>query len=469
MTRPAASALCLFTALWIGCVSVQPRPLSPRSALAEFESRALDNPGLKKFLETHLDRGIEPWPPNAWDFTILSLSAYYYHPDLAVARARWGVAEAGVLTAGGRPNPSASVTRERNADAAPGKSARIISYALGLPIETAGKRGYRVDQAQHLSDAARQQIVHTAWQIRSRLRAAILDLYASDLAETILVRQESNQAEIVKLLEQRMAAGVVSIFEVTQSRQALDRTRLSLQETLRQQAEAQVNLAVAIGIPAAALDSATISFDFLENFPRIKNISAGEIRQNALFNRPDILASLAEYAATCSALQLELAKRYPDIQLGPGYTWDQGDKKWALGLSAVLPVLNQNRGPIAEAEARVKEAEAGFDARQAQALGEIDRAIAAYRAALQKLDVAESILSSRKKQQESIRSLYRTGRNADQVEVLRTQASFQIEIDAGTLARVDALVQAQRALGQLEDAAQVPLCPLGLIPAELKQ
>ena len=442
-----------------GCVTARPKEISPAKMAAAFEGRTLDNPGFKQLLEANLGRAVAPWPPKSWDFSMLSIAAFYHHPDLAVVRARWNVAEAGVMTAGGRPNPSASFTRERNADAPEGKSPRILGYALGIPIETAGKRGYRIDQAEHLSEAARLQIANTAWQIRSRLRAALLDVYASDLAETILVRQESNQAEIVKLLEQRMASGVVSTFEVIQSRQALDRTRLSLQETFRQKSEARVKLAVAIGLPVTALDSANIYYDFLEKLPKIKNLPIGKIRQQALQSRPDILAGLAEYAAACSALQLEIAKRYPDIQLGPGYAWDQGDRKWALGLSATLPIFNQNRGPIAEAEARVKEAEAGFVARQAQITGEIDRAIAGYTAALQKLGMAESILSGRKKQQESIRAIYRTGRNADQVEILKNQASFQIEIDAGTLARVDALVQAQQALGQLEDGAQVPLSP----------
>ena len=36
-------------------------------------------------------------------------------------------------------------------------------------------------------------------------------------------------------------------------------------------------------------------------------------------------------------------------------------------------------------------------------------------------------------------------------------ASAQIEFSAGALSRLDALVKAQRALGQLEDAMQSPL------------
>ena len=58
---------------------------------------------------------------------------------------------------------------------------------------------------------------------------------------------------------------------------------------------------------------------------------------------------LAEYQASQSALQLEIARQYPDVQLGPGYEFDQGDNKWMLGLGVTLPVFNQNQGAIAAA------------------------------------------------------------------------------------------------------------------------
>ena len=62
---------------------------------------------------------------------------------------------------------------------------------------------------------------------------------------------------------------------------------------------------------------------------------------------------------------LELARQYPDLHVGTGYTFDQGQNKWALGLSIDLPLLDQNQGPIAEAEAARDEAAARFVAIQA--------------------------------------------------------------------------------------------------------
>jgi outer membrane protein, heavy metal efflux system len=80
------------------------------------------------------------------------------------------------------------------------------------------------------------------------------------------------------------------------------------------------------------------------------------IQRDAVLNRLDVRRALAQYAAAEADLQLEIAKQYPDIQIGPGYTYEEGHSYFTLGLSATLPVFNRNQGPIAEAEARRREA-----------------------------------------------------------------------------------------------------------------
>ena len=84
------------------------------------------------------------------------------------------------------------------------------------------------------------------------------------------------------------------------------------------------------------------------------------IQRDAVLNRLDVRRALAQYAAAEADLQLEIAKQYPDLQIGPGYTYEEGNSFFTLGLSATLPVFNRNQGPIAEAEARRRQAAAAF-------------------------------------------------------------------------------------------------------------
>lgn len=449
--------LVLALVLIPGCAAFHPQPLSPSHTVAAFTARTLDNPDLKSFLEKNLQHEVVPWPPQSWDFALLTLVALYYHPDLDTARAAWEVAAAGVMTAAARPNPTVKIAAGDTANAEPGLSSWLLNTPLDIPLETAGKRGYRIAQATHLSEAARLNLATTAWQVRSRLRKSLLDLYAATQTETLLDSQQAVGEEIVTVMEQRLAAGETAQPEVTLVRIALDQTRLAVRDAQKQRAEAQVHLADALGVSVDALRGVALSFALFDHLP--PQLPAQEVQRQVLLHRSDILGALAAYTARESALQLEIAKQYPDIHFPPSYERDTGENKWFLGLSLVMPVLNRNEGPIAEAEARRKEAAARFGALQARVIGEIDRALAGYRAALQKLETADSLLSAHKKQQESTQAMFQVG-EADRLTLLNTQ----LELAVSTLARWNALVTAQQSFGLLEDAVQHPLHPLGSLP-----
>jgi outer membrane protein, heavy metal efflux system len=176
------------------------------------------------------------------------------------------------------------------------------------------------------------------------------------------------------------------------------------------------------------------------------------VRDLALQNRADILGALADYAATQSALQLEIARQYPDIHFGPYYQYNQGDHQFTLQVTAELPVLNQNQGPIAEAEAKRSAAAAQFLALQAKVMTQIDSAVAAYRVTRENLTALESLAAAQKKQNEAVAAQMRAGAAA-QLDVLNSR----LELAAGELAQLDGRVKLQQAFAALEDAAQRPL------------
>ena len=428
-----------------GCATYHAQPISAEKTAATFDARSLTNANLQAFLETNHITG--PWPRRSWDLEALTFVAFYYQPALAEARAQWASARAAHVTAGQRPNPTAGFTPTYDATTPP---PWIWGVTWDIPIETAGKRGKRIAQADHQFEAARWNFVSAAWQTRSRVRTAWLNLYAARETESLLVRQESAQSNVVRLLEGQFAAGAVSSYEVTQARVTLGTVRLARQDATGQYGQARVQLANALGLPLRALDDVELSFAGLDQFP--PDLTAPEVRRQAILNRADVRGALAEYAASQSALQLEIAKQYPDLHLNPGYELDQTDNKWSLGVTLELPVLNHNQGPVAEAKAKRAEAAAHFLTVQAQAIGEIDSALAGYHAALQKSATAKALLDNLRKQLDSARAQAQAG----ETEPL-TLASAEAEYAAGAQNQLDAVVKAQAALGQLEDAVQSPL------------
>ncbi len=448
--------IMVFAALF-GCSAYRNEPLSPSQTASEFESRTLQSEGLKRFIEKNLQEEIPAWPPASWDFRMMSLAAAYYSPALDVMRAKWGVAQAAVIAAGGIPNPAISLLGQHHSSTPGGISPWTWGISLDIPIETAGKRGYRIRTAEHLSVAAQLNIAETAWQVWSDTRRSLLDLYTATEREHYLHDQVLAQEEIVKLFEERLPMGESSQFEVTHSRLALDKARLMFGANKQRKAEASNSLAKALGLQTKALDGIYISFDLFERVPEDFDLKG--IRRRALLGRADILAALQKYEASQSALQLEIARQYPDIRLGPGYEWDQGDNKWTLGFSFVLPVLNQNRGPIAEARARCKESAAQFIALQAGVIGQIDRAEAAYAESLKNLDTADSLLLAENSNMRTIRARFSSG-EAGRLDLEQAK----MELASGELSRFEALISAQAALGELEDAVQRPLDKQEIFP-----
>ena len=443
--RVLAGAL-LMTCL-TGCASYQARPLVPADTAAAFESRTLHDAGLQQLLSAALPAMTAQSP--RYDLRKLTAVAYYYHPDLDLARARWQVAQAAAITAGARPNPGLNLSAEFNADAPDDTSRWARGVSLSIPIETAGKRGHRIEQARHLAEVARLNLLDTAWLVRSRVRQSLLNTYPS---EQLTAAQQSLESERVRLMERRLQLGFAAAPDLTEARIALQQATLARQEAHRRLAENRVRLASALGLPISALDGVELSFDGFEHLPDVSALPALDVQRQALLRRPDVRAALADYQASQSALQIEVAKQYPDITLGPGFLMDAGQAKWSLGLSLVLPLLNRNQGPIAEAEARRQLAAANFLTVQTRAIGEVEQALAGYRAVLDKLRTADTLLATQRRKEQSAARLQRAG-ETDRSTLL----GAQVELAVAELARVETLLQAQQALGALEDAVRRPL------------
>jgi outer membrane protein, heavy metal efflux system len=433
-----------------GCAHFQARPITAASALGALDARRLSDPDLARAAEpAHL---VAAWPPEVWDLQTLTVAALFFNPDLESARASWAVARAGLITAGQRPNPGVVAGPGYNSTTDSATTTPwILSLDLDFTIETAGKKRHRIEQAAGLSASARFDVAATAWQVRARVRQALLDLFASTRQAAVLVRQRDLQASNIALFQRQLDAGEISTFEMAQARVLLDGIRLALGDAQRQQQDARARLATAIGVPLAALEGIQLGFDRFEGIP--SGLPEASARREALLNRADILGALSKYEASQAALQLEIARQYPDIHLGPGYQMDQTDNKWSLLLfPGVLPVFHRNQGPIAEAEAKRAAAAAEVTAVQARVIGAIDGALARYRAAVDKLSTADQILAEVGTVEQTAEAQFTAG-VISQLDL----GVIRVELATRELTRLEALVQLQQALGDLEDAMQRPI------------
>ncbi|MEI7729501.1 MAG: TolC family protein [Verrucomicrobiota bacterium] len=445
-------AILALTAGMTGCIRYEAKPLMPMQSAAALEARGLEDASLRQFLATNAPALAREWPRKSWDIESLTWAGWHFHSSIAVARAQYEVARAGIVTAGGRLNPVISSVFGYSATAGTGLNPWMPGLSLDVPIETAGKRNDRIEQARHASFAAYFGVATAAWQVRTHIRATALEWAAARKRQTFLETQLQAQDEMIRSLEQRVTAGALTAVELMPARVQRTRILVDLDDAKRVSMEALPRLADAIGLPARALQGVNISMDvFAGPSPRpAASLNIPERRQQVLQQRPEILAALEEYAATQASLQLEIARQYPDVHLSPGYQWDQGNSKWTLGMSLELPVLNQNQGPIAEAKARREAAAVRFMALQARVLSDLDLASASLQAAQAHQAAMEPVRAALETQRRSQQSLVDAGA-LDRLDLLATR----VELAANELALFEARYKVEQAFLTWLDASQV--------------
>jgi outer membrane protein TolC len=331
----------------------------------------------------------------------------------------------------------------------------LFNLDFSVPIETAGKRGHRIQTARSLDEAARFDLADSAWKVRISVRIALLNYLLAARSLDSLRSEETIRGEQVNILQQRFLIGEIPRPEVDLARIELSKADLAINTVEGQLAEAKAALAASIGIPVAGLRGFEFSWADLDSPPGAESLSPEEIQRDAVLNRLDVRRSLAQYAAAEADLQLEISKQYPDLQIGTGYTYEETNNFFTLGLSTILPLFNRNQGPIAEAEARRKEAAASFLEKQAQVIAGGERALALYKAALKELAEVDQTLS--KLQDSQLRMMRQAVRLGEEDRLGLNGVQIQSAVLAR--ARLDALARAQSALGELEDAVQRPLDP----------
>ncbi len=427
-----------------------PRPLSVQAIAEDFGARSLTSTELQGFIGRHQGRSDASWPPAVWNLEMLTLAAFHFNPELTAARARLATAEAGVSTAGQRPNPTLQLPLQGTLNPLNGISPWTLGLVLDIPLETAGRREYRSLAASQLASAARFRLAEAAWTIRSRLRSALLDMWFADARAELLGQRFALDQTLASQMERRRFAGQVSAWEAGQQQLAVLQSEAEHLAALNQVSAARAGLAAALGVGQGALDGVELDLSlFAASPPTLPDTLLGD----ALLNRADVGAALARYEASQAALQLELARQYPNINLGPGYIFDQGARRPGFSFGGLeLPLFNRNEGPIAEARGRRREAEAQVKLVEVRALGDTEAAAAAFRNAQASLTQSEVRLAAQTRQSERLRQALAVGQE-DRLAMVQAERS-QLAARGAVL---DSRFRLQQAVGSLEDALQRPL------------
>lgn len=443
----AACVPALFTA----CSFQQytPKTINPIASAAKFEQK---DPANTQFLQYLVNNGYaeNSLPLQRWDVDDLIYCALYFHPSLDVARAQWRLAEHAEASVAEKPVPilngHLAKSNQANQDASP--------YAFGLsidiPIETANKRDIRIQNARHLSQAAKLEVAQVAWQLRNQVAQSLNEYQFNQQQISLFTDEESRRAEIVAIYQKRVNVGAASNVELSTAKLQLQTTTSELTAKKHNQLVLLSKLANSAGLPLAKVEAMHFVTD--ADVQKSADFPTNNIQTTALLNRLDIRIALERYAAAEAKLKLEIAKQYPDLVISPGYAYEFGDKIWSLGLSGLLTLLNKNKLGISEAS-QLREVEAAqFEALQAKVIAAADIANAELMLAKQALNNQQKLREQQQSNTQRMERKFKAG------EIDRLEMSMnRLENIASDKNVALAQFQLKAAQNQLENALQTPL------------
>jgi cobalt-zinc-cadmium efflux system outer membrane protein len=437
------------------CASLPPRsPIDPAQTAQAFGERRLDA----------VLADAAP-PASGWDSQEWFRAALVLNPQLAEARAAALAAAAAERTAAERPNPTLNLFGEY-VSAAAGSAGWLYGLSLDFLLPRTGERARAMAGAALETQAAESDVADALWQVRTQVQQALLDAaYAHD--ETALLRTVVADRGALLASNRALAdAGEIAKSETLAQDLELARARQRLTRAEALGADAQARLAAAVGVPVAALQGIPVRWDDWAAIDQLTPAPASEWRAAALIGRPKLIHALREYDLSELALQNEVAKRWPQFHVTPGYAWDKSGLRGdtlddtlhdtlhdnELGMSFELPVFNRHEGPIGEALARRAQAGRHLEAVQADVFEEIERAERAWPQARQAWQDALGADALAERQETAEQRAFAAG-GTDRPTLLVAQLSAT----ESKLLSLEAAYDAQLAFAALENAYRRPL------------
>ncbi|ACT48234.1 TolC family protein [Methylotenera mobilis] len=463
----------LHTSLWLACLPLTlsacgfveyfAKPIDQQALIHKIESKHPDNAEFKQYLA---DNNYTPstFPIKQWNLDELIYCALFFHPNLDLARAQWRAAEAAQTTAGARPLPTLSGNYGKSDNVNGDISPYTYGLSIDIPVITANKLHIRIENAQHLSEAAKLDVAQTAWSLRAQVATTYYELQFNQAQIRALSQELAYRQDIVAVYQKRQDLGLASKVELSHAKLLLQTTNTDLNTQQQNKLVLTTKLASNLGLPLSLVQQMTFAEthsaeSIIENAPSDLLANA---QSAALLNRLDLRAALERYAVAEGKLKLEIAKQYPDLTFSPSYTYEFGSQVWSLGLSGLMTILNKNKYAIAEAT-QLREVEAAqFEALQSRVISETHAARAKLTQTQQSLADYKRLYALQQDNTNRMQHLF-AGGEIDRLELTMAKLEDLMSEKSVLLANF----QLYSSINNLENTLQHPLHELGNQPNAL--
>ena len=399
-----------------------------------------------------------PSPTGPLDLRQALALALRYNPELAAFSWEVRAAEARELQARLLPNPEAGVDVENVAGGLDGFHDSETTIALAQTLLFGPKRSRAMRVA-----AAERQLAGWAYESkRLDVFTAVVQSFVAVLGaqDRVRIAQETAQIaqEVLTAATRRVEVGDASPVEQTRAGVVQAQVLTELDRAKQELEAARIRLASMWSAPEPRFETAQGTLERDATLPPLEQLKK-RLEQN-----PELMSAAVEVTRREAVLELERARRIPDVTALAGYRRLQADdvNTIVFGFAVPLPVFDRNQAAIREAKANLAQAEWQTKSAEVRVLAALTDAYSELATTLREQQAyTERILPGATEAFRKTQAGYAQG-TFDYLEVLTAQETL-----AKTRAEfVNVLVRLNQAIAAVERLIGEPIRPTGAPPAK---
>lgn len=351
--------------------------------------------------------------------------------DVLLAEAAVQGAEARETSAGALINPAIGIGAGRSFAYDPVQvfvSGQVSDQALVTDV-LSGKRGLRLDAARAALASARSAKEDVRRLVATQVKLAWVDLAAAKAALD-LARDAQASAQRALEINRLRFPKVIDEGQLARVETAKLGADQGVDRAARDMAEREIQLAFLMGQRSgfhADVDRGALAYSVPA---KLEGATPQALRKEALERRPDVRVARAEIGRAEAEIDLAKRQRFPDIALQLMYQ-QQGTGQAAanpatvaLGLTAPIPLLYQNQGEIARAEADRRTQQIAHDRTRLAIEAEVEAAFARFTTQRRVVERYEQALLERARRARDVTELQFNSGAAPLIDYLDAQRTF---------------------------------------------
>lgn len=337
------------------------------------------------------------------------------NPSIALAVAHYDAARAAAGEAASARAPqvgfSTGPVRQRQSDDKPLRSAtqpaiydsNTASFSLSFDLDLWGRLRNTALAGRARAEASADDLAAARLSLSQQLAGLYLQLRGTQAQQAILRDSIADYRQALALTEDRYRGEIASELDVARARHQLASAQADLDALDARHDLLRHALAELVGAPATGFVVADIA-----QGPALPAVPA-DLPSTLLQHRPDIAAAERRVFAANAGIGVARAAWFPQLSLtgllggqtsGSSALLDAGNRIWALGPLAALPVFDGGRRKAAKAEAYAE-----FDAASAQYRATV---LAAIRQVEDQLSQLQRLAAQRGHEEDAVAAARRT-------------------------------------------------------------